>query len=134
MVFWLSFFEVVNPWVPYSFRNYKKRCVPFEIKILNIRISLEICFDWKSEIEDWGQGAIIRQWWSQFPRSFCPTVLHRAGLLLELKRTTLFGGSRKIINCPPIPLLFSFCQLGCFEDWCQPMQTFNKTKINHEIL
>ena len=35
MVFWLSFFEVVNPWVPYSFRNYKKRCVPFEIKILN---------------------------------------------------------------------------------------------------
>ena len=107
MVFWLSFFEVVNPWVPYSFRNYKKRCVPLRLRS-SIKISLEICFDWKSEIEDRGQGAIIRQWWSQFPRSFCPTVLHRAGLLLELKRTTLFGGSRKIINCPPIRLLFSF--------------------------
>ena len=133
MVIWFGFFEVVNPWVPCSFRNYKKRCVPLRLRS-SIRISLEICFDWKSEIEDGGQGAIIRQWWSQFPRSFCPTVLHRAGLLLELKRTTLFGRSRKIINCPPMRLPFFFFQIGCFEDWCQPMQTFNKTKINHEIL
>ena len=128
MVFWFGFFEVFNPWVPCFFRNYKKRCVPLR-KRSSIRISLEICFDWKSEIEDRGQGAIIRQWWSQFPRSFCPTVLHRAGLLLELKRTTLFGGSRKIINCPPIRLLFSFSKLDALRIDVNRCKLLTKLKL-----
>ena len=128
MVFWFGFFEVVNAWVPCSFRNYKKRCVPLRLRS-SIRISLEICFDWKSEIEDWGQGAIIRQWWSQFPRSFCPTVLHRAGILLELKRTTLFGGSRKIINCPPIRLLFSFTKLDALRIDVNRCKLLTKLKL-----
>ena len=128
MVFWFGFFEVVNAWVPCSFRNYKKRCVPLRLRS-SIRIALEICFDWKSEIEDWGQGAIIRQWWSQFPRSFCPTVLHRAGLLLELKRTTLFGRSRKIINCPPIRLLFSFTKLDALRIDVNRCKLLTKLKL-----
>ena len=101
---------------------------PFEIKILN-QDSIGNLF-W---LEKWnwrlGAGAIIRQWWSQFPRSFCPTVLHRAGLLLELKRTTLFGGSRKIINCPPIRLLFSFSKLDALRIDVNRCKLLTKLKL-----